>query len=55
MLATRSVLTGRCRTGIAISALVTPLATGQWPLHCHLLYHFEAGMFRTLRVLPRAV
>ena len=36
-----------------ISLLVTPLATGQWPLHCHILYHFEAGMFRTLRVLPR--
>ena len=40
--------------GTSVSALVTPLATGQWPLHCHLLYHFEAGMFRTLRVLPRA-
>jgi CopA family copper-resistance protein len=37
-----------------ISLLVTPVATGQWPLHCHILYHFEAGMFRTLRVLPRA-
>ena len=35
-----------------VSLLVTPLATGQWPLHCHILYHFEAGMFRTLRVLP---
>ncbi len=37
-----------------ISVLVTPVATGQWPLHCHFLYHFEAGMFRTLRVLPKA-
>lgn len=36
-----------------VSLLVTPLATGQWPLHCHFLYHFEAGMFRTLRVLPK--
>jgi FtsP/CotA-like multicopper oxidase with cupredoxin domain len=35
-----------------VSLLVTPLATGQWPLHCHVLYHFEAGMFRTVRVLP---
>jgi len=35
-----------------VSLLVTTLATGQWPLHCHILYHFEAGMFRTLRVLP---
>ena len=37
-----------------VSVLVTPVATGQWPLHCHFLYHFEAGMFRTLRVLPKA-
>jgi len=36
-----------------VSMLVTPVATGQWPLHCHFLYHFEAGMFRTLRVLPK--
>ncbi len=36
-----------------LSLLVTPMATGQWPLHCHILYHFEAGMFRTLRVLPK--
>jgi len=36
-----------------LSLLVTPVATGQWPLHCHILYHFEAGMFRTLRVLPK--
>lgn len=39
--------------GEDLSLLVTPVATGQWPLHCHVLYHFEAGMFRTLRVLPR--
>ena len=30
-----------------VSLLVTPLATGRWPLH----RHFEAGI-RTLRVLP---
>ena len=36
-----------------ISLLVTPVATGQWPMHCHILYHFEAGMFRTVRVLPQ--
>ena len=35
-----------------VSMLVTPIATGQWPMHCHILYHFEAGMFRTVRVLP---
>lgn len=39
--------------GSDVSLRVTPVATGQWPLHCHVLYHFEAGMFRTLRVLPR--
>jgi len=22
---------------------------GLWALHCHLLYHLEAGMFTTLR------
>jgi FtsP/CotA-like multicopper oxidase with cupredoxin domain len=22
---------------------------GFWALHCHLLYHLEAGMFTTLR------
>ena len=43
------------KPGEELSVLVTPLATGQWPLHCHLLYHFEDGMFRTLRVLPPKV
>ena len=38
-----------------LSLLVTPVATGQWPLHCHILYHFEAGMFLTVRVLPKVV
>jgi FtsP/CotA-like multicopper oxidase with cupredoxin domain len=23
--------------------------TGWWALHCHLLYHMNAGMFTTLR------
>ncbi len=22
---------------------------GVWPLHCHILYHMEAGMFTVLR------
>ena len=35
-----------------LSVLITPVATGQWPMHCHILYHFEAGMFRVVRVLP---
>jgi CopA family copper-resistance protein len=37
----------------SLSVLITPVATGQWALHCHILYHFEAGMFRTVRVLPK--
>ena len=41
------------KPGENLSLVVTPVATGQWPLHCHLLYHFEAGMFRSLRVLPK--
>lgn len=23
---------------------------GHWAYHCHLLYHFESGMFRTVLV-----
>jgi CopA family copper-resistance protein len=34
-----------------ISFLVTVDAPGQWALHCHLLYHMEAGMFRTVVVV----
>lgn len=33
-----------------ISFLVTADAPGQWAFHCHLLYHMEAGMFRTVVV-----
>ena len=25
-------------------------ALGSWAYHCHLLYHMEAGMMRTVRV-----
>ncbi|MEG8104126.1 multicopper oxidase domain-containing protein, partial [Xanthomonas hortorum] len=25
-------------------------ALGSWAFHCHLLYHMEAGMMRTVRV-----
>jgi FtsP/CotA-like multicopper oxidase with cupredoxin domain len=24
---------------------------GQWAFHCHLLYHMEVGMFRTVGVV----
>ena len=27
---------------------ITADAPGQWAFHCHLLYHMEAGMFRTV-------
>lgn len=34
-----------------VSFLVTVDAPGQWAWHCHLLYHMEAGMFRTVVVV----
>ncbi len=30
---------------------ITADAPGQWAFHCHLLYHMEAGMFRTIAVV----
>ncbi|RCV91444.1 copper resistance system multicopper oxidase [Vreelandella rituensis] len=30
---------------------VTADAPGQWAFHCHLLYHMDAGMFRTVAVV----
>lgn len=35
-----------------VSMLVTANAPGGWALHCHLLYHMEAGMFRQVQVAP---
>ncbi len=34
-----------------LSVLVTPNDVGDWALHCHILYHMEAGMFRVVRVV----
>lgn len=34
-----------------LTADVTADAPGQWAFHCHLLYHMEAGMFRTVAVV----
>ena len=34
-----------------LSVDVTADAPGQWAFHCHLLYHMEAGMFRTVAVV----
>jgi FtsP/CotA-like multicopper oxidase with cupredoxin domain len=33
-----------------VSYLVSADAPGRWAFHCHLLYHMEAGMFRTVIV-----
>ncbi|GIW53156.1 MAG: copper oxidase [Gemmatimonadales bacterium] len=33
-----------------LSVLVTPDVPGKWALHCHILYHMEAGMFRVVEV-----
>lgn len=30
---------------------ITADAPGQWAFHCHLLYHMDAGMFRTVAVV----
>jgi CopA family copper-resistance protein len=30
---------------------ITADAPGQWAFHCHLIYHMEAGMFRTVAVV----
>jgi FtsP/CotA-like multicopper oxidase with cupredoxin domain len=32
--------------------LVSADTPGRWAFHCHLLYHMEAGMFRTVEVMP---
>jgi len=34
-----------------ITVDITVDAPGQWAFHCHLLYHMEAGMFRTVAVV----
>jgi len=33
-----------------ISILVNADTPGYWAFHCHLMYHMEAGMFRTVVV-----
>jgi FtsP/CotA-like multicopper oxidase with cupredoxin domain len=33
-----------------VSYLVSADTLGRWAYHCHLLYHMEAGMFRTVLV-----
>jgi CopA family copper-resistance protein len=36
--------------GERLSYLVSADTPGRWAYHCHLLYHMEAGMFRTVTV-----
>ena len=38
------------KPGERISFVYTADAPGAWAFHCHLLYHMELGMFRTVRV-----
>lgn len=33
-----------------MSLLITADAPGRWAMHCHILYHMEAGMFRVVEV-----
>jgi CopA family copper-resistance protein len=35
-----------------VSYLISADTPGRWAFHCHLLYHMEAGMFRTVVVQP---
>ncbi|MEQ8698264.1 MAG: copper resistance system multicopper oxidase [Bauldia litoralis] len=41
------------RPGHELSVLVTADATGKWALHCHLLFHMEAGMMTSVEVTGR--
>jgi CopA family copper-resistance protein len=38
------------KSGERLSYLVTADVPGRWAFHCHLMYHMEAGMFRTVIV-----
>jgi FtsP/CotA-like multicopper oxidase with cupredoxin domain len=38
-----------------VTVLATPDVPGRWALHCHILYHMEAGMFRVVEVVDGPV
>ena len=38
------------KPGERLSYLVSADTPGHWAFHCHLMYHMEAGMFRTVVV-----
>ncbi len=39
------------KPGEKLSLDITADAVGDWPLHCHLLYHMHAGMMRVISIL----
>ncbi len=39
--------------GRTVSAVLTANEPGEWPFHCHLLYHMEAGMMTRFVVEPK--
>ena len=39
------------KPGELLTADITVDAPGRWAFHCHLLYHMDAGMFRTVAVV----
>ena len=41
--------------GKSVSVVLTAKEVGAWPLHCHLLYHMEAGMMTRFVVEPPGV
>ncbi|MGM0555570.1 MAG: copper resistance system multicopper oxidase [Myxococcota bacterium] len=43
--------TVRVQPSELLSVDINADAPGQWAFHCHLLYHMEAGMFRTVAVV----
>ncbi|MDO9501415.1 copper resistance system multicopper oxidase [Falsiroseomonas sp.] len=43
------------RPGAEASVLLTADEVGDWPLHCHLLFHMEAGMMTRFIVEPARV
>lgn len=43
------------KPGERLSVRITPVEPGAWAFHCHMLYHFHAGLFRVVKVLPEGV
>jgi len=39
--------------GQTVSAVLTAREVGEWPFHCHLLYHMAAGMMTRFVVEPK--